>query len=658
MTTLLRFLCLAWLAASAAASTTALIGESEKVYTLAPENTSIRGVACNAVSPEAPRLFVLDQSGKVFVYRLEQDFAKGTGELRLLDRLDLPAGSDGAPAAGPRGLAFALEDAGTVLYFLNWSASKGAVTSQLWRWCIDDGSSSVHDLSLYPFRIGEREVFDLACDDRTIRVCFDASVYGDRNLRVTRGIIQIERSRAGDEKLEFAKHLPDSGESPSRGLAAMELEGARYLWATKGSEHIYVAEAATGRGLFYFTRPRSTKRKNSCWGLCFGHDALWVPESVKGPDRLHRVNVTCNLDARREGPRIFRRLIMTIDTEPETGAKDPGKAYHYYSRPYAYEQLGNQGVWPETECVVDLSKKANATISGFAYDRQLYDANPGNLKIELSEPPYDKSQIIACSGTSVMMAGAMRYLGIPARWLGTGTENRAASWDTNGNGILDADETASCSNGHRYTQVWLGDHYGWTCFDATPSTPDFKDYDPPPPMRSQWRYMSRAAAGHMKDLRIVFNVGSGLFRPLYRDFEYDEKLAEDHNCGGDQRYNLQGRFEKPEMWKAARQRIKVKNVCFVKEVTVSGPKPKTLVTWKLEGDWHKDPEARLSLYLQRIDSDTGKTKNLAEVAGALPCAAGEATVDLSAYRGKGFRLILRKEGDFETGGQSGTFDLE
>ena len=102
------------------------------------------------------------------------------------------------------------------------------------------------------------------------------------------------------------------------------------------------------------------------------------------------------------------------------------------------------------------------------YDRRHYDANPGNLKIALSGRPYDGTQIIACSGTSVMMAGAMRYLGIPARWLGTATEKGARTWDANGNGLLDREEVAFCTNGHRYTQVWLGDHYGWTCFDATP----------------------------------------------------------------------------------------------------------------------------------------------------------------------------------------------
>ena len=42
----------------------------------------------------------------------------------------------------------------------------------------------------------------------------------------------------------------------------------------------------------------------------------------------------------------------------------------------------------------------------------------------------------------------------------------------------------------------------------------------------------------------------------------------DNNCGGDQRYNLQGRFDKPELWKLARHNISVKNICFIKDVTL------------------------------------------------------------------------------------------
>ena len=765
------------------------IGESEGIYQLASDNTQTRGLAVDDSSADAPRLFVLDASSKVFAYQIDLDAARPADALKLLRVHALPTDADGARLANPRGLAFAVEDGHDVFYFLNWDDPGGAITSQLWRWNVADSVSTSVDLSLYHFRIGDRETLDVANDGGDILVCFDGSGYTDHNLRVQRGIVRLRWNQASENKLEFLRHMPDSGTDPARGLGCMQLEGARYLWATVGDEYIYCADALTGRGLFHFDRPKLAEgtESDSSWGLCFGNDALWVSENVPGPDRVHRVNVTKNLDAFSEGPRVLRHLTMTIETEPEGVCDDPGKAYHYYSRPYAYDQLHNQGIWPETERLIDVSAAPNATLKSITYDpagdsssrqhmkcveyasaparaysskyeidfwtnscrkfvyphradrdvkalegtdyladdpdlfnladtktygdfgervrrhveakygvaadmknpywaarntleyiqdcyyypsrpkrkpaavdyaRKHYDANPGNLKIELSAREYDKSQIIACSGTSVMLAGAMRYLGIPARWLGTGTEQKPESWDANGNGLLDEEETAGCTNGHRYTQVWLGDRYGWICFDATPSKPAANDYDPPPPIQPQWRYMNRAAAGHMREKRVVFNVGSALYRPLYREFEYDERLAVDNNCGGDQRYNVQGRFDKPELWELAGHRIAMKNLCFVKDVAVCGPKGESLVTWKLKGAWNRDPDATVSVYLQQMDPDTNEPKDVARVAEAIPHGARSTAVDLSDYCGKRCRVIVRKDGDPETGGHSDLFVLE
>ncbi len=780
------YVCLASQAALAGGNQP-LIGQSEHVYTLASENTEITGLAFDDISPEAPRLFVLDRSGWIFVYRLVRNQKEHLDELTLIDRYALPKEGDRPLLRSPRGLAFTLEHERETFYVLNWDKSKTGIKSQLWRCNFKDDDHTHVDLTQYSFCIGQREVLDLTCDDDTISVCFDASAYHDQNLRVQRGIIQLRWPSTGGGQPTFAKHLPDSGEFISRGLACMKFEGARYLWATAGDDYIYAADAKTGRGLFYFERPTSTGDGRAGLGLAFGDDALWVPERVDGPDRVHRVNVTRNLDAAYEGPRALRRLVMTIRSEPETACSDPGAVYHYYSRPYAYDQLHNQGVWPDTEVVRDTSDASNATIKSFTYDpagdaasrqymslveyanapartyasqyeidmwtnpyrkyiyphrvdrnidalggtdyladdpnlynlsdtktydafvervaahieekygvpadmdhpywaprnileyiqdhyyypsraqgrpatvdyaRNHYDANPGNLKIALSDRDYDKTQIIACSGTSVMLAGAMRHLGIQARWLGTGTPRGANVWDDNHNGLLDEGESAPCTNGHRYTQVWLGSHYGWICFDATPTGPELKDYDVAPPIQSQWRYMNRAARGHRVDNRIVFNVGSELFLPLYRDFEYDEALARDNNCGGDQRYNLYGRVDKPELWKLPRHRIFVQNVCFIDGIKLAGPKAETTITWKLKGCWSRDPQATISVYLQQFRSDTDQVKLVARLAESVRYDATPLVVDLSRYSGKRYRLLLRKDGDPETGGYSPTFDVD
>jgi hypothetical protein len=777
-----------WMANGASAKDTQpKIGDSEKVFTFAPENTDVRGLAWDGDYEDSTRLFVLDHSGKIFTYSYLQPAQQGKDEFELLQAVPLLpiVGSPGI--ASPRGLAFTREQGHAILYFLDWANTRGGFRSRLWRYDLDEETSSCVDLSSYVYRIGDREVYDLAYDDGQLLVSYDASGYADQNRRVQRGILRIQWEGTFGERPKSVQTMPDAGVAPARGLAVMHLDDAPYLWGTNGNEHIYCAELLTGRGLFFFDRPTSHEDSDSCWGICFGHNALWVSEHVPGPDRVHRVNVTENLNAAWEGPPVPRRLIMSIQTEPESDDQDAGVVHHYYSRPYGYEQLHSQGIWVETESITDQTGAAHATIRQITHDpagdeasrqvmqcveyanapaktyssqyeidlwtnpyktfvyphranrdetalagmnyladdpvlynlndvatyeafvrrvrehiagkygvegdmqnpywaarnvveyiqdnyyyphppkripatvdysRQHYDANPANLKIELSAKGYDKSQIIACSGTSVMVTGAMRHLGIPARWLGTGTQQRPVEWDKNENGLLDPEESAPCSNGHRYTQVWLGNQYGWICFDATPSKPPFNDYDPPPPLQPQWRYMTRAGSGHRENKRIVFNIGSEFFRPLYRNFEYDASLAVDNNCGGDQRYNLQGRTEKPELWKLPRHRIQVKNLCYVDAVVVGDPGNETEVTWQLKGAWHRIDSATLSVCLQQYSDKTRRWQDIRRLAKTIPCDAAAARVDLSGIRGEQYRIIIRRDGDSETGGTSAPFDLD
>ncbi|MFC1783500.1 hypothetical protein ACFL02_07930, partial [Planctomycetota bacterium] len=226
-----------------------LIGEIEKIYALASNNTEIRGLAFDDISAQAPRLFVLDHSGRIFAYQLHQNPEEGIDVLKLIQIFELPTERDGSRLASPRGLTFTLENGQSIFYFLNWDDSKGDIKSQLWRCNFNKNTSEFTDLSLYPFKIGAREVLDLAYDKGKILVCFDATGYTDHNYRVKRGVIQLQWNQAYDGKLEFIKHMPDSGVSPSRGVASMELEGARYLWATAGDQYIYAADAQTQKDI-------------------------------------------------------------------------------------------------------------------------------------------------------------------------------------------------------------------------------------------------------------------------------------------------------------------------------------------------------------------------------------------------------------------------
>ena len=82
------------------------------------------------------------------------------------------------------------------------------------------------------------------------------------------------------------------------------------------------------------------------------------------------------------------------------------------------------------------------------------------------------------------------------------------------------------------------------------------------------------------------------------------------------------------------------------------------MTWELDGAWDRTPKATVSVYLHKVNADADGPKHVAKVAEAIPYDSKSAVVDLSEYSGELLRLIIRKDGDSETGGQSETFDIE
>lgn len=368
-----------------------------------------------------------------------------------------------------------------------------------------------------------------------------------------------------------------------------------------------------------------------------------------------------------------------------------------------------------------------------------FNANPANLKLALSAGPYDQDEIIACSGTSVMVAGVMRHLGIPARWVGTSQQKN--DWDQDGDGLLGAHEEAVGNNGHRYTEVWLGPAWGWQRFDATPYMPAEDAYDAPPAALAQTRFMDRAACG-VEENRLVLNVGSGKVAAMFRIHEGGGPIDRD---AGDQRYNLQGRFERPELWNGSGHSIRFLQACGLEvtlgehgfvavprdvvptavrsltdaraaatavaaasrtsagddapggalvatagaartvvaapvaarqaatpvassgvratvTATAPGAAPAGVATvvargwgvrWTRTGRWDLDPEATVSVLLERTDA-AGAVVETVLVAAGVPAAQGFVAVGVDALAPGTWRALVLKDGDAETGARSAT----
>ena len=104
--------CSAFLCSATGAKSTLHIGDVEKTYRLAAENTSVKGIAFEEKAEKSPRLFVLDESGAIFVYCFNDDTGKRTGGAELLEGLWIPKGAVKKPPAHPRGLAAAASQVG------------------------------------------------------------------------------------------------------------------------------------------------------------------------------------------------------------------------------------------------------------------------------------------------------------------------------------------------------------------------------------------------------------------------------------------------------------------------------------------------------------------------------------------------------------------
>ncbi len=102
----------------------------------------------------------------------------------------------------------------------------------------------------------------------------------------------------------------------------------------------------------------------------------------------------------------------------------------------------------------------------------------------------------------------------------------------------------------------------------------------------------------------------------------------------------------------------MKNLCFINDVNVSGTGAQAHVTWQLQGAWDRIAGATVSVYLQQDAGHPGRWSDVACLADRVPCDAKSADVDLTGHRGKRLRVIVRRNGDQETGGMSSPFDLD
>ncbi|MEZ4320859.1 MAG: hypothetical protein R3F61_25505 [Myxococcota bacterium] len=273
-----------------------------------------------------------------------------------------------------------------------------------------------------------------------------------------------------------------------------------------------------------------------------------------------------------------------------------------------------------------------------------YPGGPAPLKLALSEGRVDGQAVVACDASAVMLDGVMKYLGHPARWIGTthqtqqdGHIGAEGPWDLDGDGLLGPGERATSLHGHKTTEVWLGERYGWQLFDATPQR--VLDARGPYPLVtvSQARLME-VVAGRRAPERVVLNVGTGKVPYLFIEPEPAVRY------GNDQTYNLLGKYDHPDLWAHPWERIWLEAAVTI-DVALD---PSGQVTWERRGRWDLLPGATLDVILEQLDV-TGKVVRTRPVELGVPVKRTGLRVTAPPGR---YRVRVRLTGDPDSGGLS------
>ena len=283
------------------------------------------------------------------------------------------------------------------------------------------------------------------------------------------------------------------------------------------------------------------------------------------------------------------------------------------------------------EYILERYKYGNVSNSAAGH----YSYNPANLKLKLPLDGIKGNEKMSCSSSAFAMGGALRYLGLATRWVGT--TKRRGGWDKDKDGYMTAGEQALDTSFHRWPEVWLGDVHGWQRFDPTPPSDGPREL-------SQFELMAKSAQG-VGWTDLVLTLGSGRHDAFFRQ--------KDHN----QRYNTAPRYAAPGSWSDTTYRhITWENPCALKLTSPAAAvvsAAKVTVSWQTVGPWSLDPKARVSIYLRPMKvsgSGHASAGGLVSVAASLAPGAGSRQVSLSGAKAGGlYRLELRKDGDAETG---------
>jgi len=358
-------------------------------------------------------------------------------------------------------------------------------------------------------------------------------------------------------------------------------------------------------------------------------------------------------------------ILYNIGDDPSVYGDFISRVRSYIKNEYGIEADMDNPYWASRNIIEYVMENYHYPIDNAGYwatydfEKHHYNSHPGNLKAVLTADDNYENDIIACSGAGCMITGLLRYIGIPALWVGTSNESYLKE------GFLEKDfEGAVQVNGHRYNHVWLGDFYGWQRFDATPMMPvNIEAYYQKPQKLSQWVFMQRAVGSTVASKRVIQNLQSEYWDKMHIPFR-DVYKYNINNCGA-VRYNLLASYTNPELFDFSGYDIggdkethylRSRAIQFIENINVDiDEKLSANITWQMSGEWDLDPEAKLMIVLEKkcpTAEDCYPGYRQQEVlATGIPVAQKIITADLSKHDKGTYRIIVEKINDPAIGNQ-------
>jgi hypothetical protein len=265
---------------------------------------------------------------------------------------------------------------------------------------------------------------------------------------------------------------------------------------------------------------------------------------------------------------------------------------------------------------------------------------PAVYKMIMTDPRFNdniRRRRTGCMAAGGVFLAVMRYMGFPARWMGTSQQSPPATddpcstggfYDLNGDGMFNGNDYMDASHGHYTNEVYLGPGYGWQRFDVSPRKPDdresdgldYEDFAYLHSRDSQYELMrDKVASGHQPhavssslgvgynehffmndgenspdcDQSSIYHEATGVYTSACKGAgSYDFVSIYEHPGKVITRYDLDARMR----WRP----------CLTFDVDVQDGNPvigKNFIDFKPQGPWRLfEPEARVEIVL-RIEND-------------------------------------------------------